>query len=166
MFDIDLDCDGRVQSQMCAFVIKQVRVFHLREHTGERADLPMKSLCFTLVFHATEPQTSMFPSSLHPLHSPHPLTTSFCWDVVLLICILLKKKKKHEFIEGSGGAVCLWIALGQVLSHCLIQLLGGNGQTFKQMPAALIRALPQPFSLLPSDSGEYIPELDFKGCYS
>lgn len=63
----------------------------------------------------------------------------------------------HEFIEGTGGAVCLWIALSQVLSQCLIQLLGGNGQMFKQMPASLIRALSQPSNLLPSDSqtGEY-----------
>lgn len=31
MFDIDLDCEGGVQSQMCAFVIKQVWIFHLRQ---------------------------------------------------------------------------------------------------------------------------------------
>lgn len=50
MFDIVLDCDGRVQSQMCVFVIKQVQVFHLREHTGEWADHPVQSLCCTLLF--------------------------------------------------------------------------------------------------------------------
>lgn len=81
MFDMDLDCEGAAWSQMCVFVIKQVWVFYLREQTGERADLAVQALCFTLLFLMLHDHKHQFyPASLQPRHCPHPLTTTFCLE--------------------------------------------------------------------------------------
>lgn len=81
MFDMDLDCEGAAWSQMCVFVIKQVWVFYLREQTGEKADLPVRALCFTLLFLMLHDHKHQFyPASLQPRHCPHPLTTTFCLE--------------------------------------------------------------------------------------
>lgn len=60
-------------------------------------------IVFRFVFHAEEPQTTISPSFLQLPHCLHPLITSICWETVTLICILLKKKKKMNLLEGTGG---------------------------------------------------------------
>lgn len=68
-------------AKMCVFVIKQVWVFYLREQTGEKADLPVRALCFTLLFLMLHDHKHQFsPASLQPRHCPRPLTTAFCLE--------------------------------------------------------------------------------------
>lgn len=77
MFDIDLDCEGGVQSQTCVFVIKQVLISHLRQKT--RIFFPQQDIMFCCCFPATASQTFIF-SHLQGM------TTSFHRVIVLEDC--------------------------------------------------------------------------------
>lgn len=113
MFDIDLDCEDGVHSQMCAFVIKQVWIFHLRQKA--RIIFFFLQTCFTVVFPARAPQPSISPTSMV---WPHPFIRSSFWKTLLLIWILLKENM-HTFIQATARRVCLRNALSQILKFCL-----------------------------------------------
>lgn len=66
MFDINLDWEGGVRSQMCVFVIKQVWIFHLRQ---KAFFVSWQTLWFTVVF------------LLH--HHRHPVLPPPCNDLTL-----------------------------------------------------------------------------------
>lgn len=65
MFDINLDWEDGVRSQMCVFVIKQVWIFHLRQ----KAFFPWQTLWFTVVFLLQ--------------HHRHPVLPPLCYDLTL-----------------------------------------------------------------------------------
>lgn len=146
MFDIHLDSEGGVQSQVCVYVCDGMGVTLSSEGKHRRnvwSSIVIILLCF-LLFHVEEPKTTIFRK--FPFFSYH-IVLSFdsidlCGDT--LICILLKHSWIH-WREQVGNWSPLFVAcLESIPCQCLIQLLGGNGQVFKQMPASLIGALPHP----------------------
>ena len=108
MFDIHLDSEGRVKSQTCAsvFVIKQVRVFHLKGNRGGRADLPVQSFCFIQFFIRKNHKQQFLPVPFSHRVCLRPLITSFCLETVIFFLFAFFWKT-HEFIggnrRGTGG---------------------------------------------------------------
>lgn len=112
MFDIDLDCEGGVHSQMCVFVIKQV---NLSSEAESKDYFFLLADMFYCCFPARAPQPSISPTSMV---WPHPLIKSSFWKTILLIWIL-PKENVHTFIQATARRVCLWNALSQILRFCL-----------------------------------------------
>lgn len=151
MFDIDLNCEGGVQSQMCVFVIKQVWIFHLRQKA--RIFSPSRHYVLLLFFLLQHHKHQFSPTSKL---WPHPFIGSSFWKTVLLIFILLKKNVMSSF-EEREGVVC-GFAFSQIPSQRLNQLLKSNWEALKETPTFLITALPQTLILFQSYSqaGEYL----------
>lgn len=154
MFDMQLDCEDGVRSQMCVFVIKQVWVFHLEENAGEKGLIFQRNHSGSLyVFYAKEPHTAISPSSPRLPHCPRPLITSFRRNAVPLWFVFLWKA--HEFIEGEqvGESGRLFVDCLEFDSQPVFNSAIGKRRPNvpRQTPASLIRALPRPscVNLLP-----------------
>lgn len=111
MFDIDLDCEGGIQSQMCVFVIKQVWIFHLRQK-ARIFFFPGKTLCFTVVFLLKHHKHPFSPSSQL---WPHPfIGSSFLEDRPF---DFYSFEKEHAWVHSRNGREGLFVDLPSVKSQ-------------------------------------------------
>lgn len=140
MFDIDLDCEGGVQSQMCVFVIKQVWIFHLRQKARIFFFFPRQDIMFYCCFPARASQTSIFSQLQAMTSSFHRVI--FFGRPSFWFLFFWKRTCMSSFEKWEGGFVC-GFAFSQVPSRCLNQLLKSNWKAFKETPTFLITALPQ-----------------------
>ncbi len=139
MFDIHLDWEGRVRSQMCVFVIKQVRAFHLKENTRERSDLPVQSFCFSR-WRTTNNIFSQFPSAA---------ALSLSFDNIILwghshFDLYYFEKWMKLLRQQVGNRLSFYELLWVYSQPVSNSAIGRQWPKFKQMPASFIRAMPHP----------------------